>query len=168
MRPEEGGGEGVRQEVERVLVGGGFAGGECLSRFLRFVVERHLEGRDAELKEPLIATEIYGRKPDYDPKQDSIVRTEAGRLRARLLEYYAGEGSGDALIIELPKGGYAPVFRQQEAAPKIQEAAPKITGDHRTASSKWLVLPTPLAGLAVALAARGWWPHQHQSAPVSI
>jgi len=52
------------------------------------------------------------------PTQDSIVRTEAGRLRARLGEYYKGEGNGDALVIELPKGGYVPVFRQAVGAPE--------------------------------------------------
>ena len=38
------------------------------------------------------------------------MRTEAARLRARLNEYYVGEGKNDALVIELPKGGYAPVL----------------------------------------------------------
>ena len=103
----------ARLQLEKVLASSGFARNERLSRFLRFVVERHLEGKDSELKESLIAIEVFGRRPDYDPKQDSIVRTEAARLRARLAEYYAGEGSGDAMIIELPKGGYAPVFRRR-------------------------------------------------------
>jgi len=87
-----------------------------MSRFLRFVVERHLEGRDEELKESLIAIGVFGRPPGYDSKQDPIVRTEASRLRARLSEYYLGEGKGDSLAIELPKGGYVPVFRQGAAA----------------------------------------------------
>ena len=91
-----------------MLASAGFSRNERLSRFLRFVVERHLEGRDGELKESVIAIEVFGRSPDYDPRQDSIVRTEAARLRARLSEYYIGEGKGDALVIELPKGGYAP------------------------------------------------------------
>src|SRR5262245_23321279 len=64
-----------------------------MSRFLTFLVDRHLEGRDEELKESLIAHEVFGRRPDYDPKQDSIVRTEAARLRARLAEHYAGAGA---------------------------------------------------------------------------
>ena len=88
-----------------------FARSERLSRLLRFLVERHLEGRERELKESTIAVEVFGRRPDYDPKQDSTVRTEASRLRARLSKYYAGEGSRDPLVIELPKGGYIPVFR---------------------------------------------------------
>ena len=104
-------GQAPRQELERVLESPGFARNERLSRFLRFVVERHLEGRDQELKESLIAMEVFGRPAGYDSKQDPIVRTEASRLRARLSEYYSGEGKGDSLAIELPKGGYVPVFR---------------------------------------------------------
>jgi hypothetical protein len=65
---------------------------------------------------------VFGNR-DYDPKQDSIVRTEAGRLRARLAEYYAEQGRGEPVIFELPKGGYVPVVRLQETAP-----LEKITG----------------------------------------
>src|SRR5215831_8811365 len=93
--------EAARRQLERVLASTGFSRNERLSRFLRFVVEQHLQGKDAELKETVIALEVFGR-PDHDPQQDSIVRTEAGRLRARLTEYYNGEGKDDVLIIELP------------------------------------------------------------------
>src|SRR6516225_7729766 len=115
MAPGESQSEAVRKQLERVLASPGFGRNERLSRFLRFVVERHLDGRDSELKESLIAVEVFGRKPDYDPKLDSIVRSEAVRLRARLSKYYSGEGSRDLLMIELPKGGYTPIFRQPEA-----------------------------------------------------
>ena len=104
----------VLKQLNRILASPGFSRNERLSRFLRFVVEQHLEGRDAEIKESLIAVEAFGRKPDYDPKEDSIVRSEAARLRARLAEYYASEGSGDQVVIELPKGRYTPHFRQVE------------------------------------------------------
>src|SRR5580704_14175470 len=87
-----------------------------MSRFLRFLAEQHLEGNGNQLKESVIAVEVFGRKPDHDPSQDSIVRTEAGRLRGRLAEYYVGEGKDDAIVIELPKGGYTPAFRVRDAA----------------------------------------------------
>ena len=86
--------------------------------FLRVIVERHLEGRDGELKESVIGVEVFGRQPGFDAKQDSTVRTEAGRLRARLAEYYAGDGLRDRVIIELPKGGYIPAFRSSGAVEK--------------------------------------------------
>jgi TolB-like protein/Tfp pilus assembly protein PilF len=113
-----------RRQLERVLASAGFSRNERLARFLRFVVEQHLEGRDGEIKESVIAIEVFGRRADHDPKQDSIVRTEAARLRARLNEYYVGEGKNDALVIELPKGGYAPVFRQAAVEPAITSSGP--------------------------------------------
>ena len=106
--------QAARQQLERVLRSPGFARNERLSRFLRFVVERHLEGRDHEIKESVIAIEVFGRRPDYNPKHDPIVRSEAGRLRARLSEYYSEEGKSDALVLDLPKGGYIPRFRALE------------------------------------------------------
>ena len=67
MVPTESQAEAVRKQLDRLLASPGFGRNERLSRFLRFVVDRHLEGRDQELKESLIAIEVFGRKPDYDP-----------------------------------------------------------------------------------------------------
>lgn len=78
----------VRDQLERILASPLFARNERLSRFLRFVVEKRLAGGDGELKETVLATEVFARRPNYNPKQDAIVRTEAGRLRSRLSEYY--------------------------------------------------------------------------------
>jgi serine/threonine-protein kinase len=150
----------ARRHLERVLASPGFSRNERMARFLRFVVEQHLEGKARELKESVIAIEVFGRSPDYDPTQDSIVRTEAGRLRARLAEYYAGEGKGDALVIEVPKGGYTPVFRQPEAAPETIQT-------HRPTRSQ-LGLTGALAGLAVALGVIGWWLVRQTSTPIAI
>jgi hypothetical protein len=121
--------ETLRRQLERVLASPGFARSERLSRLLRFVVERHLQGRDTEIKESLIAIEVFGRQPDYDPKLDSIVRSEAARLRSRLIEYYAGEGSRDPVVIDLPKGGYTPRFRQAETALLSKPLPQRQSGD---------------------------------------
>src|SRR5215470_16685442 len=93
----------VRRQLERVLRSELFTRSDQQSRFLRFLVERHLEGRGHELKETVIGVEVFGRKPDYNPKYDPVVRTEARRLRARLADYYKNGGRSDLLIIELPK-----------------------------------------------------------------
>jgi len=154
MAPCECPAEAVRKELERVLASKGFARNERLSRFLRMVIERHLEGRDGDLKESVIGIEVFGRQPGFDPKQDSTVRSEAARLRGRLAEYYAGEGSGDAVIIELPKGGYTPAFRPSGV---VERGKPR---------SWWPWLGGSLAAFAVAAAA--WWWVQHKNAPVPI
>ena len=104
----------VRRQLEGILASSGFAKKDRLSRFLRFVVERKLAGRANELKETVIGFEVFERPARYNPKQDAIVRTEAGRLRSRLGEYYSGEGKTDRLVIELPKGGYVPEFRKAD------------------------------------------------------
>src|SRR5580698_10777205 len=133
-----------REELERVLASTCFVRSEGLSRLLRFLVERKLEGRDSELKESLIGVEVYGRKPDYDPKLDSTVRSEIARLRTRLSKYYTTEGSRDPLMIELPKGSYVPGFR--ESGLGIRQAAQNVHWAHR--HRLWLV--AGLAGLVVA------------------
>jgi hypothetical protein len=121
VRADEPSAADIRTELAHVLVGAGFARNTRMSRFLTFLVDRHLEGRDEELKESLIAHEVFGRRPDYDPKQDSIVRTEAARLRGRLAEHYAGAGRHSSVIVDIPKGGYVPVFRYREVP--IDDAA---------------------------------------------
>jgi TolB-like protein/Tfp pilus assembly protein PilF len=152
--------EVVEKHLERVLTSPGFARNERLSRFLRFIVEEELNGRGSELKESLIGVEVFGRKPGFDPKQDSTVRSEATRLRARLAEYYNDEGRGDALVIELPKGGYLPRFRPSE--PHL----PKVDAGHARRLKPWQ--KAVAAGLALSLGVVGLWLWNHGNGPISI
>ena len=152
----------ARKELERVLASACFARSEGLSRLLRFLVERQLEGRDSELKESLIGVEVYGRRPDYDPKLDSTVRSEMARLRARLSKYYSTEGTQDPLVIDLTKGSYVPGFREPGIG--IEQAAQDMHGARR--QRLWLV--AGLAGLVVAATALGVWWAVHKGAPIPI
>jgi TolB-like protein len=102
--------DAVRAQLERVLASPGFANADRLSRFLRFVVERTLDGEGDQLKEYRLGTEVFDRPSDYDPRLDSIVRVEARRLRSKLAEYYEGPGRADPILIRVDKGGYAATF----------------------------------------------------------
>jgi hypothetical protein len=115
MHPAEASAEPVRSQLEKILASPEFLRNDRLSKFLRFVVEQQLAGKAAELKESLVAIEVFGRMPGFDPRQDSVVRTEASTLRARL-GTLRRRRRRDPVVIELPKGGYSPVFRQPEAA----------------------------------------------------
>jgi TolB-like protein len=157
MEPNAQRDQAVRRELETILSSHGFVQSKRLTEFLRFVVERHLDGKDDELKETFIAVEVFGRKADYDPKLDSIVRTEAGRLRSKLIEYYAGEGRNDSVVIALPKGRYTPVFRITEVA---------AADDKRTLRSRWSRIG--LVTLALVIAVIGYWWVSHQSLPIDI
>src|SRR5690242_6013467 len=94
----------VRRQLDRILASPGFARSERMIRFLRFVVEESLGDSAPSLKEMVIAREVFDRSPEYDPAADPVVRVEARRLRAKLQDYYSGEGSGDPVRITLPKG----------------------------------------------------------------
>jgi TolB-like protein len=160
--------QAARRQLDKVLASPGFARNERLSRFLRFVVERHLEGRDQELKESLIAIEVFGRQPGYDSKQDPIVRTEASRLRARLSEYYLGQGKDDPVVIELPKGGYVPVVRSVERTDKPTAPDNPPASEDVKRSRWWVWVGAALALMVVTLAAINWWRSRPQNAPIPI
>src|SRR5690349_5574872 len=106
--------EQVSAQLERILASPGFAGADRASRFLRFVVERTIAGEGDQLKEYVIGRAVFDRGDDYDPRIDSIVRVEAGRLRSKVEEYYTGPGRGDSVLIQLRKGSYAPAFEPRE------------------------------------------------------
>src|SRR5215469_15342057 len=152
--------EAVHAELQKILSSRGFARNDRLSGFLRFVVERELSGRGGELKESIIGVEYFGRRPDYDVRQDSVVRNEAGKLRARLAEYYVAEGAGDGLIIELPKGGYKPVFRH------VEKAIVSGPGPVESRRRVWIWLAA--AGTAVVLAVLWWQGVFPVNAPIPI
>jgi hypothetical protein len=101
------------EQLSKVLESQALHGSESLKAFLRFVVLKAIENHDVSLKEYTIATEVFGRNSNYDPRNDSVVRVQASRLRSKLQEYYATEGKSDKIIIELPKGGYLPNFALQ-------------------------------------------------------
>jgi len=109
----------VRGQLDRLLASAAFAGSARLSRFLRYVVERTLAGEGDRLKEYAVGVDVFDRDEAYDPRLDSLVRVEAGRLRTKLSEYYAAAGAADPVIIRMPRGSYAPVFEPRASAPPV-------------------------------------------------
>ncbi len=139
-------GADVEAQLRRVLDSAAFSGAPILSRFLRHVVEHRLHGQGVALKEFTLGVEVFGRSVDFDPRTDTIVRTNARRLRARLAEYYRDEGRTDPILIEMPKGHYQPVFGKQAiacAAMAASHAPKQRTGDRR----RRVELPAPRASL---------------------
>ena len=106
----------VREELDRLLQSALLSQSDRLGRFLRFAIEKTLAGKPDALKEYVIGTEVYDRKPPYHPSQDSIVRTEARRLRAKLKEYYESDGKQNPVFIYFRPGTYVPLFRRNEVS----------------------------------------------------
>jgi TolB-like protein len=118
----------IREHLSTILTSEIFVRSERLSRFLRFVVGKALEGRGDEISEYSIGVEVYDRPTAFDPRIDSTVRVEAGRLRAKLREYYEAEGTDSPIRIQLPKGRYSPSFREIASRSEKIEAEDDATG----------------------------------------
>jgi adenylate cyclase len=116
--------DAVRTELDAVLQSADFDGSRRSREFLRFIVEETLAGRGDALSQHAIATQVFGRKDDFDGLLDPIVRIQAGRLRRSLERYYLLGGKQDAVRIELRKGRYAPVFRAANDTGLVVHAAP--------------------------------------------
>ncbi len=135
----------ISTEINRLVTSDTLRGSESLCRLLRYLAQHALEHPGASLKEYQIATEVFGRPADFDPHLDSTIRVQAGRLRLKLAEYYASEGTADAIIVELPKGTYVLNFRARSAQADMVEARTRTQlANHSQAARKPVVLPLPL------------------------
>ncbi len=103
--------ESIRQHLEKILASPQFVNSSNLQKFLRFIVDKTLAGESTDIKGYTVATEVLGREADFDPNLDSAVRMLAGRLRRALERYYQAQGKSDAVLIDVPRGAYVPVFR---------------------------------------------------------
>ena len=116
----------VREELERILAASVFANAEKMKSFLRFVVLETLAGRGDHLNEALVGMEVYSGGEAFDPRMDSTVRVEAGRLRAKLREFYESRGDRGRFRIEIPKGTYKPIFKKLKETRTNTSAQPPL------------------------------------------
>jgi TolB-like protein len=116
----------VRAQLDKILASEPFARSRRIQRFLAFVVEETLAGRADQLGEYAIGIAVFDRGPDFEPGLDPIVRNDARRLRLKLLEYYRQlePRPADELLIQIPKGGYVPVFLALASRDGLTGAAP--------------------------------------------
>jgi hypothetical protein len=112
----------VREQLSRLLRNPSFADSARASQLIEYLVERVLHGEAGDLKEFTLAADVFGRGSDFDPKLDSIVRAQVSRLRAKLLEYYEGDGSRDPVRFDLPRRGYALRLSANSPAPVSSHA----------------------------------------------
>jgi TolB-like protein/Tfp pilus assembly protein PilF len=122
----------VREQLERILASPTFQQSDRLKRFLTFIVLETIERRGDELKEYVIGVQVFGKEESFDPRTDPIVRVQARRLRAKLVHHYREDGRADEVIIDLPKGGYAPVFRRRDTPVLLRRSIGAALVSHNT------------------------------------
>src|SRR5579863_8117529 len=138
----------VRAALNQVLQSQGFRSSRRSQDFLRYVVERTLEGQADALKERTIGIDVFGRSSSYEPSDDATVRVKAGEVRKRLGLYYSSEGRQDEIRIDLPHGAYVPEFHRVEAPAEV-EIKPTENSETRAGGPRWAI---PL-GIGVVLVA---------------
>ncbi|MGA3024136.1 MAG: hypothetical protein ABSF98_05150 [Bryobacteraceae bacterium] len=149
--------ESLRQ-IERIAASTVLRGSESLCKLLRYLARQALDNPGAPIREYQIATQVFGRPAEFDPRLDSTVRVQTGRLRAKLAEYDRSVGAGDAIVVEIPKGTYQLVFQVRQVAesaasdPASQPAAdrPQTGSDRRR--SVWIIAFAGMTTVALTLA----------------
>ncbi|MBV9503122.1 MAG: tetratricopeptide repeat protein [Acidobacteriaceae bacterium] len=111
----------ILAHVERITKSRIFAGSPRLCRFLTWTVQETMRSGGENIKQYVIGREVFDRREEFDPRADSIVRTEARRLRRKLREYYELEGRSDAVQISFKPGSYVAHFKTRDEGPKLQQ-----------------------------------------------
>lgn len=143
-------------QIDKLVSSPALHGSESLCKLLRYLAKHALDHPGSPIKEYQIATEVFGRSEDFDPQLDSMVRVQAGRLRAKLSEYYNSNGAEDPVVVELPKGTYIPTFHQR--LPPASRAQTDTAGETwegvRVGQShrQWVVVSVSLAVLLLVAA----------------
>jgi hypothetical protein len=142
--------EMARLQLDRILQSESFRGSESMRHLLSFLADRFLSGESDQLKEYSIGIDALGKPSSYDPRSDSTVRVQIGRLRQKLAEYYSAEGAADPVLVEIPKGQLRLVCRPIPSKPA--SAAPDIPAvpNESERTPDWRRRATVFAAVAAA------------------
>lgn len=129
--------------IQRIVASSGFVNSQRLSTFLLYVCEKALTGAADGLSERSVGEAVFQRSPDYDPRDDNIVRSHASRLRDRLREYFEGEGAGEPLRVYIRRGSYVPSFEEADTGNDEAAADPGSSEPVNSAarSDRAIVIP---------------------------
>jgi hypothetical protein len=153
--------------VLRVATSRPFTRAVQLHDILIYIGRRALTDPATSIREYDIGCNALGRKPDFNPNEDNIVRVQIGHLRKKLDEYFATDGRDEPIHITVPKGTYLPRFEPKTPPASIPDAAPILSPQpaerleipvHQERARTWrtfgLVLLALAAGAAMAILAR--------------
>jgi len=131
--------DAVRRQMDRILGAPAFRATDAQRAFLQFVVEKVLGGEADEIKGYTVATQVFGRREDFDQATDPIVSIQANQLRRALEHYYLTTGADDPIRIDMPKGTYVPVFLPQDPGPS-ENATQRQTMEDSGVEPSWPTL----------------------------
>jgi len=151
------------QLVQRIVCSPHFQKSTRLRELLQYVVEQTLHGNAYELTEQHIGNALFHKPSDYSPLEDSSVRVHVRQLRLKLHEYFNEDGRNEPIVVEIPKGSYAPVFRAAQKADALSAAIDPKTSP-AVAWPGGAILPWALCALlAVACGALAYRAMTHRA-----
>jgi len=168
--------EALTKSVERIVASPVLRSSESLCNLLRYLARQATEHLEVPPKEYQIAIEVFGRSHDFDSRMDSTVRVQTGRLRSKLVEYYAGAGREDNLVLGIPKGSYSlSIERRNPPAPPLPFPEPvetvaelpaavepaALVAAPRTVGMGWFLGLAALLVAAVGVSV--WWSNRTRS-----
>jgi hypothetical protein len=115
--------------LARILASEQFSRAPRLQRFLTYITDCYFRDQIDEITEQQIGVHVFDKPTGYNPGDDNVVRSYARTLRKRLEEYFAGEGHDEPLMIEVPRGGYVPVFVERPIVVLAELPSP-VSDDH--------------------------------------
>jgi hypothetical protein len=148
-------------QIRKILDSAAFRHTEVLKKLLDYLAH---QDPAADIKEYTVGLEAFHKPADYDPRTDSSVRVQAGKLRQKLDEYYRTEGTADPLIVELPKGGFRLEIRERAVAPPAPAPRRRLTRAALAISAVLMVAAAIYFGLQSAqpMIASRWSPEMEE------
>lgn len=137
----------AREQVQRVVHSDLLRFSELQRRLLLYLADKSLSGEADQLKEYTIAIDALGKPESYDPRRDSTVRLQSGKLRQKLGEYYRTVGKADPVVVDFPKGHFKLIFSRREASGFVSPRPEQ----RRVWMALWIFCTLALAGLCVYL-----------------
>lgn len=146
--------------AQRIAASQHLAKATQLREILLYIVRRALTSQAVAIREQEIACNVLGRRENFDPSDDNIVRVQVGHLRKKLESYFAAEGMDETIELSIPRGTYVPrfstrarPFKEDEADPIPPPRATVLPSEEQPTSffQRLKALPRPVLMAATAL-----------------
>jgi hypothetical protein len=161
--------------AQRIAASQHLAKATQLREILLYIVRRTLTSHAAAIREQEIACNVLGRRGDFNPSDDNIVRVQFGHLRRKLASYFAAEGLEESIELNIPRGTYVPQFvprvrREQSESILATEVAvqtPKATNFPLIRRLEKLLKAALITLTALLFYVLGWASFHHAQLPTT-
>jgi len=110
-----------------------------LREILLYLARRVLDDNATAIGEQEIGCKVLGRRPDFSPNEDNIVRVQVRRLRSKLEEYFSSDGADEPMVVTIPKGAYLLCFEPRHARVQPASQTPHTSTSMRSATAREMV-----------------------------